>query len=189
MVSKPPRVPLPPSDDDGEGFIERFRRGDAAAWECAAGWATAAIRQRTFGIRREDVEDLTWKAIEEVWVYVNDGKQVRQARAFICHVARCRALSYWRQKRDQIDLSESLPDPGLDPCMQAVLADERMLMRALLQQLGPAERKLVQLRMEGWSYSEIAARMGRTENYWKSQMCELVAKLRRQMKLRPPTKH
>jgi RNA polymerase sigma factor (sigma-70 family) len=182
-------VPLPASDDDGDGFIERFHRGDAAAWQCAAGWATAAIRRLKFAISREDVEDLAWRTIEEVWSNVTNGKQIHQPRAFICHVARCRTLSWLRQRRPRVDLNESFPDPGPDPCMEAVLNDQRSLMRIVLQQLGPDEHELLRLRIsEEMSYREIASQLDRTENYWRSQMCELVAKIRRLMtpKPRPP---
>jgi len=162
--------------------MELFRSGDPGTWECASNWARGAIRHVHARFSPEDVEDLSAKALEEVWAYVLAGKPVRTPRAFIINVAKKRALDLRRPVRQYFEIDPSLPDPTPDPYMLTMRADERSWLRCVLQQLAAEEQELIRLRwFEDQSYKEIAELLGRPEARLRYEMHAILVKIRRRI--------
>jgi RNA polymerase sigma-70 factor (ECF subfamily) len=174
---------LPPSDDDGDRFVELFRGGDPGTWECASTWARGAIRHVNVRFSADDVDDLAAKVLEEVWAYVLAGKPVHTPRAFVSHVAKMRALDLLRPKRFYVEIDPSLPDPTPDPYMQAMQADQSSWLRHVLQRLPADEQDLIRMRwFEDQSYKKIAVLLGRPEARLRYEMHAILVKIRRQIR-------
>jgi len=74
--------------------------------------------------------------------------------------------------------AESLPDPTPSPEDTAVDADEHRWLRALLTELAPDQRHVVELRLAGLTDAEIARVLGRSHGAVRSIQFRAVARLR-----------
>jgi RNA polymerase sigma-70 factor (ECF subfamily) len=90
----------------------------------------------------------------EAWLIAVAANLFRNARAK--HGRRARLLT---PARGELALADPLPAPDA----AAAAGDERARVRAALDRLAPRERQLLLLRVEGYSYRDIAAASGVSE--------------------------
>lgn len=85
-------------------------------------------------------------------------------RPWLFAIAHNVVANSYRAARSQQPLSAAaeLPDPAPSPEEQALDADERRSLRALLRHLSPDQRRVVELRLAGLTGAEIGAVLGRS---------------------------
>ncbi|WZO99356.1 ECF-type sigma factor [Isosphaeraceae bacterium EP7] len=99
-------------------------------------------------------------------------------------VRRHRTLRRDSRKTDARPVDEiGLASPSLGPSEQA---SDQDLFEAVRARLGVEERRLVELRAEGWEWPEIAARLGGTAQARRVQLARAVNRVAREMELQRP---
>jgi RNA polymerase sigma-70 factor (ECF subfamily) len=101
-------------------------------------------------------------------------------RAWLYAIARNLVIDEFRRQRptSSLDVAGHVPvdQPGLDE--QVIAADARSQLHGALNQLGPVQRNIVTLRLEGLTGKEIAERLGMSHEAIKSAQYRAFAKLR-----------
>lgn len=100
------------------------------------------------------------------------------AEAYTRRVLANASISWWRQKKNRLELAtETLPDKGVEHPSQALA--ERDAMMAALRQLSPQQRAVLVLRFyEDQSEAQIAAMLGLSAGSVKSHASRGLARLR-----------
>lgn len=114
----------------------------------------AAIQQKS---------PLTNSASITAWLYQLAIRQVLQFRR--------KAGRYRKRIAQAAEIEATKPDQIEDPLSWLLSSERRELIRCGLQQLDEEDRELLMLKyVEGWSYSRIVERTGRTERAVESQV-------------------
>ncbi|HEY0737544.1 MAG TPA: sigma-70 family RNA polymerase sigma factor [Herpetosiphonaceae bacterium] len=149
------------SDDSDEQLLIRLRRSDEAAFE------TLFMRYYTQVYRvlyrltgtREAAEDLAQETF--LTLYDNPPRLAwgTTLAAWLCRVALNRGYNALRgERRAALRIEQATEAPReSDPQAEALRAEERSRVRAILERLPERQSKLLLLRHAGLSYAEIAA--------------------------------
>ncbi|HKO96971.1 MAG TPA: sigma-70 family RNA polymerase sigma factor [Pyrinomonadaceae bacterium] len=181
-------------------FIERLRRGEAAAFEELVSERSGEIYGLLFRLTEnsEEARDLTQETFLRAFQSIDRFRGEADLKTWIYRIAINQARNRWRwwrrRRRDStvsldatigqseqtlaVTLAATSPNPE-----QRTLAHEReLVLRSALARLGRAYRETVILRdIEGFSYEEIAATLGINVGTVKSRLARGRQELRRKL--------
>lgn len=154
-------------------------RHDAEYADFVRARGTALLRTaHLLTTNRALAEDLLQTSLTKTYLAWPRLRDPAAAEAYTRRVLANSSVSWWRQKRNRLELpSETLPDAGVDH-PAAVLAERAAMMDAL-RQLSPQQRAVLVLRFyEDQSEAEIAATLGLSTGTVKSHASRGLARLR-----------
>jgi RNA polymerase sigma-70 factor (ECF subfamily) len=181
-------------------FIERLKRGEAAAFE---EWVTDRSGE-IYGLllrlteNGEEARDLTQETFLRAFQSIGRFRGEADLRTWLYRIAINQARNRWRwwrrRRRDSTVSLDAMQGQTNQPLMatlvegsenpeQRTLAHEReVALRAALQKLGTSYRETVILRdIEGFSYEEIATTLGINVGTVKSRLARGRQELRRRL--------
>ena len=161
--------------------------GDRTAFEALY----RASASRLFGVcvrllpDRAEAEDALQEVFTSIWRKAGQFDPARaDAMAWLAMIARNKAIDRLRtqpalQRREPLDLAETIADPETSPADQAEAADERVRLDDCLDQLDGRRRTLIRTAFfDGATYEELAARTGSPLGTVKSWIRRGLAQLR-----------
>ena len=181
-------------------FIERLKRGEAAAFE---EWV-ADRSGEIYGLlcrlteNSEEARDLTQETFLRAFQSIDRFRGEADLRTWIYRIAINQARNRWRwwrrRRRDSTvsldsaqwqtnqPLIATLIEASENPEQQALAHEREVALRAALQKLGVSYRETVILRdIEGFTYEEIAATLGINVGTVKSRLARGRHELRRRL--------
>ncbi len=126
-----------------------------------------------------DAEDVVQEVFVQVWRQASRYDEARGTpEAWLCTVARSRALDRVRRRSSRReDSEEKAPVPTAVPPNE-----DRLAVRAVLQELSPAQRTALELAYyEGLTQTEIAARLGEPLGTVKTRIRTALLRLRERL--------
>jgi RNA polymerase sigma-70 factor (ECF subfamily) len=181
-------------------FIERLKRGDAAAFE---EWVTDRSGE-IYGLllrlteNSEEARDLTQETFLRAFQSIGRFRGEADLRTWLYRIAINQARNRWRwwrrRRRDStvsLDATHGQTDQPLiatlvegseNPEQQTLAHEREVVLRAALQKLGVSYRETVILRdIEGFSYEEIASALDINVGTVKSRLARGRQELRRRL--------
>jgi len=181
-------------------FIDRLRRGDAAAFEELVAERSGEIYGLLFRLTEnaEEARDLTQETFLRAFQNIDRFRGEADVRTWIYRIAINQARNryrWWRRrKRDATvsleatrgdsnqTVSETLVEQSENPELKALAHEREKLLRSALQRLAIAYRETVILRdIEGFSYEEIALTLGINVGTVKSRLARGRQELRKKL--------
>ncbi len=182
-------------------FIERLKRGDAAAFEVLVAERSREIYGLLYRLTEnsEEARDLTQETFLRAFQSMEQFRGDADLRTWIYRIAINQARNrwrWWRRRRQDLTVSlDSTDERGSRPLTrtlpaargntpeQETLAHEReRVLRVALLTLGRAHREAVILRdIEGLSYEEVAATLRISVGTVKSRLARGRSELRRKL--------
>ncbi|HEY7726864.1 MAG TPA: sigma-70 family RNA polymerase sigma factor [Candidatus Eisenbacteria bacterium] len=179
-----------PARAEEDRALRAFLAGDPAACRSVERWAWEIVHFRWFGIPLDERPDLLQEIVEDVWRAVTKpGFALRHGlKPLVRHIASARCIDRMRRRREEVEISDQLADPGEDPFEALARRDVAARLRAAVDRLDARCRDLIRLHfMEEISYAEIAARESRAEATLRVRMFHCLAALRKLMRRWEPT--
>ena len=184
-----------------EQFLERLRRGEAAAYERLVADHSGDVYALLFRLTsdNEEARDLTQETFLRAFQSISRFRGDASLKTWIYRIAINQARNRWRwwrrRKRDvtvSLDatddhrdrpLASTLPsDDALNPEQETLAREREAQLRGALQSLGSSYREAVVLRdVEGFSYEEIAETLQISIGTVKSRISRGRLELRRQL--------
>ncbi len=182
-------------------FIERLKRGDAAAFEELVADRSGEIYGLLYRLTEnsEEARDLTQETFLRAFQSIEHFRGDADLRTWIYRIAINQARNrwrWWRRRRrdatvslDSVDdrgsrpLTSTLPaDRGNSPEQETLAHERERVLRAALLTIKHAYREAVILRdIEGLSYEEVAATLGISIGTVKSRLSRGRSELRRKL--------
>lgn len=172
---------VPATNDDLE-LVRRAARGDSAAvmslYDRHSG-PILALAQRILG-NRDEAEEVLQDAFVRVWQEAASYDANRAGfRAWICTIARNRALDVLRRRATAQKMSASLEPPTGPARPDASIAADSERVKSALGQLPPPQRQAIELAYyEGLTHVEIAERLSAPLGTVKTRILDGMRKLR-----------
>src|ERR1044071_8258893 len=160
-------------------FIDRLRRGDAAAFEELVAERSGEIYGLLFRLTEnaEEARDLTQETFLRAFQSIDRFRGEADVRTWIYRIAINQARNryrWWRRRKRDATVSleatrgetnqtvgETLVEQSENPELKTLAHEREKLLRSALQRLAIAYRETVILRdIEGFSYEEIALTLG-----------------------------
>jgi RNA polymerase sigma-70 factor (ECF subfamily) len=175
--------PEPASESDAE-LVARAKRGDGQAFallyrrylDQVYDYAAARLEGR------EAAEDATQTIFLRAVASITTCRDGTVFAGWLFAIARNVVTDAHRSRRYRMDpLADDLQvvDPGLSPEEAALCAEQRDELRQARERcLGPGEREIFDLRLQGLSDREIATALGRSHGAVRTAQYRLVQKLR-----------
>ena len=183
-----------------EGFIERLRRREAAAFEELIAERSGEIYGLLFRLTEngEEARDLTQETFLRAFQSIDRFRGDADVRTWIYRIAINQARNrfrWWRRRRRDATVSldqkqgesgqsliGTLAEPSENPEQQTLARERELALRSALQRLGQAYRETVVLRdIEGFTYEEIAETLGINVGTVKSRLARGRQELRRKL--------
>jgi len=181
-------------------FIERLKRGEAAAFEDLVAERSGEIYGLLFRLTEngEEARDLTQETFLRAFLNIDRFRGEADIRTWIYRIAINQARNrsrWWRRRRRDATVSldathgesnqsliGTLAEPSPNPEQQTLAREREMALRSALQRLALAYRETVILRdMEGFTYEEIAATLGINVGTVKSRLARGRQELRKKL--------
>ena len=181
-------------------FIERLKRGEAAAFEEWVADRSGEIYGLLLRLTEnsEEARDLTQETFLRAFQSIGRFRGEADLRTWIYRIAINQARNRWRwwrrrrrdstvsldatQGQDNQPLITTLVESSDNPEQQTLAHEREVALRAALQKLGGAYRETVILRdIEGFTYEEIAATLGINVGTVKSRLSRGRQELRRRL--------
>lgn len=181
-------------------FIERLKRGEAAAFEELVAERSGEIYGLLFRLTEnsEEARDLTQETFMRAFQSIGRFRGEADLRTWIYRIAINQARNRWRwwrrRSRDttvSLDASQgrsgrsvgaTLAESSGDPEQQTLAREREVALRLALQRMGRAYRETVILRdIEGFTYEEIAATLGINVGTVKSRLARGRQELRQKL--------
>jgi len=181
-------------------FIERLKRGEAAAFEEWVADRSGEIYGLLFRLTEnsEEARDLTQETFLRAFQSIGRFRGEADLKTWIYRIAINQARNRWRwwrrRRRDSTvsldatqgqtnqPLMATLAEPSQNPEQQTLAHEREKALRAALQKLGISYRETVILRdIEGFSYEEIASTLGINVGTVKSRLARGRQELRRRL--------
>jgi len=181
-------------------FIERLKRGEAAAFEELVSERSGEIYGLLFRLTEnsEEARDLTQETFLRAFQSIDRFRGEADLRTWIYRIAINQARNRWRwwrrRRRDttiSLDASQgdstqtvmsTLAESGDDPEQQTLAREREVVLRAALQRVGRAYRETLILRdIEGFTYEEIATALGINVGTVKSRLARGRQELRQKL--------
>jgi len=182
-------------------FLERLRRGEAAAFEILVAERTGEIYGLLYRLTEnaEEARDLTQETFLRAFQSIGQFRGDADLRTWIYRIAINQARNrwrWWRRRRRDATVSLDAPDgpfgqpltatlkaaASIDPEKQTLAHEREKVLRAALKTLGRSYRETVILRdIEGFSYEEIATTLGISIGTVKSRLSRGREELRRKL--------
>ena len=196
MQSRSPES-LPPECYDDTELIERFQRGDTAAFDTLF----TRYQKRTYRLvqryisNREDALDLTQDAFVRAYQGLSDFKSQCQFYSWLYRITVNLCIDFLRKKaRSEVLLYDSdesgelpmanIPDPRSESPAKALENKElRAHIRKAVRRLPPKQRQIFILRhWDGLSLKDIAATVGRSDGTVKAHLLHAHRNLRKHLR-------
>lgn len=181
-------------------FIERLKRGEAAAFEELVSERSGEIYGLLFRLTEngEEARDLTQETFLRAFQNIDRFRGEADVRTWIYRIAinQARNRSRWwrRRRRDATSSLDATPgesgqsiistlaEPSQNPEQQTLARERELALRSALQRLGQAYRETVILRdIEGFTYEEIAETLGINVGTVKSRLARGRRELRKKL--------
>lgn len=181
-------------------FIERLKRGEAAAFEQLVSDRSGEIYGLLFRLTEngEEARDLTQETFLRAFQSIGRFRGEADLRTWIYRIAINLARNRWRwwrrrrrdstvsldstQGRSNQTLMATLPETSANPEQQALARERELALRSALQRLSLAYREAVILRdIEGFTYEEIAVTLGINVGTVKSRLARGRQELRQKL--------
>jgi RNA polymerase sigma-70 factor (ECF subfamily) len=181
-------------------FIERLKRGEAAAFEELVAERSGEIYGLLFRLteNREEARDLTQETFLRAFQNIDRFRGDADVRTWIYRIAINQARNrfrWWRRRRRDATVSLDQPqgesgqsvigtlaEPSGNPEQQTLARERELALRSALQRLGPAFRETVILRdIEGFTYEEIAETLAINVGTVKSRLARGRQELRKRL--------
>ncbi len=181
-------------------FIERLKRGEAAAFEELVAERSGEIYGLLFRLTEngEEARDLTQETFLRAFQNIDRFRGEADIRTWIYRIAINQARNrsrWWRRRRRDATVSldathgesnqsliGTLAEPSQNPEQQTLAREREMALRSALQRLALAYRETVILRdIEGFTYEEIAATLGINVGTVKSRLARGRQELRKRL--------
>jgi len=181
-------------------FIERLKRGEAAAFEEWVADRSGEIYGLLLRLTEnsEEARDLTQETFLRAFQSIDRFRGDADLRTWIYRIAINQARNRWRwwrrRRRDStvsLDAAQgqakqpliaTLVESSNNPEQQTLAHEREVALRAALQKLGEAYRETLILRdIEGFTYEEIAATLGINVGTVKSRLARGRQELRRRL--------
>lgn len=181
-------------------FIERLKRGDAAAFEQLVAERSGEIFGLLFRLTEnsEEARDLTQETFLRAFQSIDRFRGEADLRTWIYRIAINQARNrwrWWRRRRRDTTISLDAPQGGSTQTLMATLAESgnnpeqqtlaherEVVLRSALQRVGRAYRETVILRdIEGFTYEEIAETLGINVGTVKSRLARGRQELRQKL--------
>ena len=181
-------------------FIERLKRGEAAAFEQLVAERSGEIYGLLFRLTEnsEEARDLTQETFLRAFQSIDRFRGEADLRTWIYRIAINQARNrwrWWRRRRRDTTISldathgdstqtvmSTLAESGDDPEQQTLAHEREVVLRAALQRVGRAYRETLILRdIEGFSDEEIAAALGINVGTVKSRLARGRQELRQKL--------
>jgi RNA polymerase sigma-70 factor (ECF subfamily) len=182
-------------------FIERLKRGDAAAFDVLVTERSGEIYGLLYRLTEnaEEARDLTQETFLRAFQNIGHFRGDADLRTWIYRIAINQARNrwrWWRRRRRDATVSLDAPDGPFgqplnatlradqsnDPERQTLAHEREKVLRLALKMLGRAYRETVILRdIEGFSYEEIATTLGISVGTVKSRLSRGREELRRKL--------
>jgi RNA polymerase sigma-70 factor, ECF subfamily len=181
-------------------FIERLKRGDAAAFEQLVAERSGEIFGLLFRLTEnsEEARDLTQETFLRAYQSIDRFRGEADLRTWIYRIAINQARNRWRwwrrRRRDttiSLDATQgestqtlmaTLAESGNNPEQQTLAHEREVVLRSALQRVGRAYRETVILRdIEGFTYEEIADTLGINVGTVKSRLSRGRQELRQKL--------
>lgn len=117
----------------------------------------------TFSDNQSQAEEITQEAFIDLYRAMKNGQTINNVRAWIFHVARCKAINVYKSNQflaplsdeEWLALQQTVEDKGLNP-EQILLQKEKLdCLRKAISRLTFIERECLNLRTKGFRYREI----------------------------------
>lgn len=170
--------------DSPDALVRALDRGDPAADRLVRDWAQRFLAAPRLGLPPEVRRDLEQEVMVELWRAVRrpgfDAE--RELGGFVRVLCARRAIDWWRARRNESELQESVPDPRRGPLENLLESERRDRARIAFAALAESCRELVQrLVVDELSYREIAVLTGRNEGALRVQLHRCVEQARRKL--------
>jgi len=181
-------------------FIERLKRGEAAAFEDLVAERSGEIYGLLFRLTEngEEARDLTQETFLRAFQHIDRFRGEADIRTWIYRIAinQARNRSRWWRRRGRdatvsLDATHgesnqsligTLAETSQNPEQQTLAREREMALRSALQRLALAYRETVILRdIEGFTYEEIAATLGINVGTVKSRLARGRQELRKRL--------
>ncbi len=181
-------------------FIERLRRGEAAAFEELVSERSGEVYGLLFRLTEnsEEARDLTQETFLRAFQSIDRFRGEADLRTWIYRIAINQARNrwrWWRRRRRESTVSldasvgqsnqtvgATLAETSHNPEQQTLAHERELALRSALRRLGRAYRETVILRdIEGFSYEEIATTLGINVGTVKSRLARGRQELRRKL--------
>ena len=170
-------------DGTDHALIERFRRGDAAAFRTLVVRYQRPVYNAAYGVLRnaEDARDVAQSVFLRIAERADDFDPGHKFFSWIYRIAVNESLNRLRRRgrEEGLDEDAEIADAGAGP-ERRVEDDERaQLLHRALKKMSVADRTVITLRhFSELSYEEIAAAIGVDEKTVKSRLFEARQRLR-----------
>ena len=181
-------------------FIERLKRGEAAAFEQLVAERSGEIYGLLFRLTEnsEEARDLTQETFLRAFQSIDRFRGEADLRTWIYRIAINQARNrwrWWRRRRRDTTISldatqgdsshtllSTLPESSNNPEQQTLAHEREVVLRSALQRVGRAYRETVILRdIEGFTYEEIAETLGINVGTVKSRLARGRQELRQKL--------
>ncbi len=181
-------------------FIERLKRGEAAAFEELVAERSGEIYGLLFRLteNREEARDLTQETFLRAFQSIGRFRGEADLRTWIYRIAINQARNRWRwwrrRRRDSTvsldamqgqsnqTLMATLAESSENPEQQTLAHERELALRSALRSVGRAYRETLILRdIEGFTYEEIATTLGINVGTVKSRLARGRQELRRKL--------
>lgn len=181
-------------------FLERLKRGEAAAFEELVAERSGEIYGLLFRLTEnsEEARDLTQETFMRAFQSIGRFRGEADLRTWIYRIAINQARNRWRwwrrrsgdttvsldatQGRSGRTVGATLAESSGDPEQQTLAREREVALRLALQRVGRAYRETVILRdLEGFTYEEIAATLGINVGTVKSRLARGRQELRQKL--------
>ena len=181
-------------------FIERLRRGEAAAFEELVAERSGEIYGLLFRLTEnsEEARDLAQETFLRAFQSIGRFRGEADLRTWIYRIAINQARNrwrWWRRRRQDSTLSldaklgqsnqtliSTLAEASENPEQETLAHERQLALRSALQKVGRAYREAVILRdIEGFTYEEVAATLGINVGTVKSRLARGRQELKRKL--------
>ena len=197
-VAAAAEIEVRPTPDDQ--FLERLRRGEAAAYERLVAEHSGDVYALLFRLTNdsEEARDLTQETFLRAFQSIDRFRGDASLKTWIYRIAINQARNRWRwwkrRRRDatvSLDAAQSqtgqplittLAEAGENPEQQTLAHERQSVLLAALHRLGRSYRETVILRdIEGFTYEEIATTLGLNIGTVKSRLARGRQELREKL--------
>lgn len=118
---------------------------------------------RVYRDNREDQEDLFQEIVYQLWKSYPGFKGESKVSSWIYRIALNTAIAVYRKSKISIDYYQEFPEP-IHPSNEKTISENEERLFWALRKLNDAEKAVISLYLEDFSYREIAAITGLSEN-------------------------
>ena len=171
-----------PDLESHQDLLRDFLAARPKACRLVQQWAQQVIRFSGYGIAPGEHDDLVQETLTALWKTCSKpGFTLHTSlRALVRKIAMARCIDWMRGRHATAELDESLVDPNPGPQELQLHHDERSRVQWAIERLGPSVQEIVRLHfLEGVSYAEMAARLGRAEATLRVHVFHGIRQIRR----------